>query len=193
METALAVADGIKHKLQDDDLGMLQRRLNEIVRRIEEGTISHWEVKEGLQAIIEGKRSQIGKPCTHPHRGKKIDFVRPSIRERKKSLAHIRMRSQFRQERLYFKCRLALKGNRFPKASERLLAEDIIVQMWEAENIPSRSLNYGAVPLHTILEREGDLPEHDVKIVNQTIQWLGTNVGKDFLRRFVLTADLHMA
>jgi hypothetical protein len=61
--------------------------------------------------------------------------------------------------------------------------------MWEAENIP----RCGRVPLQSIVESEGGVvDDRDVKMVANTIQWIGTNCGREFLRRFILAADIHI-
>lgn len=194
METAHnAVQDGTSLRLSNEELGLICRRINEIERRIVEGTLSKREALDALQRIVEGKAESLG-PCKLHHRSEAIPFKRPPIKERKKSLAPMRLRSKDRLNRLYYKCKLAMatKG-RFPKPKDRLLPEDIIVQMWEAENIPRLSINYGGVPLQSIVESEGrGVDEHDAKIVANTIQWIGTNCGREFIRRFILAADLHI-
>jgi hypothetical protein len=186
-----AVIDGTSRRLSNEELGLLHRRLDEIKRRIGEGTLQNDEVLTALQKIIESKAGSLG-PCRLHHRSKAKPFIRPPIEDRKKSLAPMRLRSANHLNRLYYRCKLALATKcRFPEPKERLLPEDIIVQMWEAENIPRRHINYGRVPLHSILETEGrEVVEHDAKIVANTIQWLGTNVGSEFLRRFILAANI---
>lgn len=52
MKTAPAVEDG---KLTNEGLGALQRRLNEITRRINEGTLTYDYAMDGLQRTIEGR------------------------------------------------------------------------------------------------------------------------------------------
>lgn len=52
MKTAPAVLDG---KLTNEQLGGLHRRLNEITRRINEGTLGYDYAMDGLQRIIEGR------------------------------------------------------------------------------------------------------------------------------------------
>lgn len=192
MQTAhIAVLDGTSQKLSNEELGLICRRINEIERRIVEGTLSKHDALDALQRIIEGKAESL-KPCRQRHRSEAIPFKRPPINERKKSLAPMRLRSKDRLNRLYYKCKLAMATKtRFPKLKDRLLPEDIIVQMWEAENIPCQNLNYGRVPLQSIVESKGrEVAEHDAKIVANTIQWIGTNCGRDFIRRFILAADI---
>jgi hypothetical protein len=188
-----AVEDGTSRKLSNEELGLICRRINEIERRIIEGTLSKNEALAALQTIVEGKAGSFA-PCKLRHRSEATPFKRPPINERRKSLAPLRLRSKDRLNRLYYKCKLAMatKGH-FPKQKDRLLPEDIIVHMWEAENIPRRGIDYGRVPLQSIVEpEEGEVSEHDTKIVANTIQWLGTNNGREFIRRFILAADLHI-
>ncbi len=192
METAhKAVKDGTSLWLSDVELGLIHRRVDEIKQRLTEGTIRLPEALAALQIIIEGK-SEALSPCKLRHRSKAIPFKRPPLSERKKSLAPLRLRSKSRLDRLYYKYKLAFaRKGRFPKQNDRLLPEDIIAQMWEAENIPQRGRNYGRVPLQSIVESEGrEVDEHDARIVANTIQWIGTNCGREFIRRFILAADI---
>lgn len=192
MQTATkAVPDGTTQKLDNEELGQIFRRVQEIERRINEGGLSKRDALRALQRIVEGDAESLG-PCKQRHRSDAIPFKRPPIKERKKSLAPMRLRSEDRLNRLYYKCKVAMKTrSSFPKPNDRLLPEDIIVQMWEAENIPQQGINYGSVPLLSIVEvNRGGLSERDTKLVANTIQWLGTNCGRDFLRRFILAADI---
>jgi hypothetical protein len=66
-----------------------------------------------------------------------------------------------------------------------------MAMMWEAENIPCYASNYGRVPLNTILGSD-TLLEREVDIISSTLQWLGTNVGNEFLVRYIRTADLYV-
>lgn len=192
MQTAdTAVIDGTSRRLSNEELGLLYRRLDEIKRRISDGTLNFQDASAAMQRIIEG-RPEVFHPCKQRHRSEKAPFKRPPLKERRKSLAPIRLRSVDRLNRLYYRCKLAMAtGGRFPKPEDRLLPEDIIVHMWEAENIPCPGVNHGRVPLHSIVESEGrEVEEHDAKLVANTIQWIGTNNGRDFLRRFILAADI---
>lgn len=55
MKTAKAVADGnLNTKLTDEQLGAVQRRTNELVRRINSGTLDYEWVLDRLQSVIEG-------------------------------------------------------------------------------------------------------------------------------------------
>lgn len=179
MATGKTVSDG--RRLSNDDLGALARKFREIARRIEEGTINFDETLKGLQSIAEGKtvpqQIYIGK--AHPR-----EFRLPKVKDRKRSLGGTKRRLRHYLERLAW-------PERDP--------EHIIVELWEVENIPERGLNSGRVPIDAILdEREGagsemfgtfrgpaKLEERDIRVVNSTIQWLGTNVGMSFLRKFL--------
>lgn len=48
-----------KTKVTDEQIGKLQRKTNEIIRRINEGTISYDDVLAGMQDIIEGKSKRL--------------------------------------------------------------------------------------------------------------------------------------
>ena len=191
METAhIAVVDGTSQRLSNDELGLIYRRVDEIKRRITEGTLSKRNVMDGLQKIVEAKADTIG-PCKQRHRSAPIPFKRVELKERKKSLASLRLRSESRINRLFFHFKLALHTGKSGRATNKKFApEDIIVMEWEKENIPQRGINYGLVPIQSILETE-DMPnEREAMIVNNTIQWLGTMSGLVFLVRFIRTADI---
>lgn len=192
MQTAHnAVQDGDSIRLTDEELGLIYRRIGEIQRRITEGTISKREALDALQRIVEGEAESL-RPCTRHHRSEPRPFRLRPVKERRKSLAPVRLRSEDRLKRLFFKPKLAMQTKKhFPKAKDRLLPEDIIVYMWEAENIPVQGINYGSVPLQSIVESDGgEVDERDARMVANAIQWCGTNIGVDFIRRFILTADI---
>lgn len=188
MQTAPAVLDG-KRRLSNEELGLMTRKVSEIQKRIESGTISFEQAQKGLQYIIEGKAEDIG-PCRKRHQSATIEFKRPSVKQRKRSKAPMRVRLPFYLNRLYFHYKLALQTGRFGRpAPKKLSPEDFMAQMWEAENIPNWSSNNGRVPVQGILDNFQP-PEREVAIVASTLQWLSTNVGLEFLRRFVLTANI---
>ncbi len=184
MTTALtAVLDG---KMNDDQLGMLHRRVDEIKRRINEDTISYYETVAVLQIIIEGKTERL-KPCARRHRSEPLPFVRPPIGKRKKSKAPMRLRLPEFLQRLYFNYRTKIFA--YERWNKMLTPEDIMAQMWEAENIPEPWHNQGRVPVQTILGNDTP-PDREVMILSSTLQWLGTNQGRDFLVRFIRAADI---
>jgi len=160
-------------RLTNDELGLLQRRVNEIVRRAEEGSIElPWAMAE-MQRIIEGKRLP---EIRYMDRARKLEFVRPSADKLKKSKAPISKRlSQW------------LKRLEWPERD----AEQVMAEMWEAECIPENCINFGLTPLDAILHGE-EITDRDVQVVNSTLQWLGTNIGKEFLRRFVRTIEMYV-
>lgn len=187
-----AVQDGTSRRLSDDELGLLHRRLDEIKLRIAKGVLNKSEVYRALQAIIESKVGMLG-PCTRHHRSERIAFKRPSVHDRKKSLAPMRVRLPMFLNRLFFYYKYKLKTGYWWSSGEasKLNPEDYMAMMWEAENIPRRGFNEGRVPVQLILGT--DTPnDREVAIVASTLQWLGTNVGKEFLIRFIRTADIHV-
>ena len=185
METAHAVGDG---KLTDEELGVIARRVAEITRRINEGTIDKKSVMQALQNIIEGKAKQMVEPCPRPHRQSPMDLEKLSLTERRKSRAPLRLRLDWSKKRLYYHYRAFL--NRTPTSQGKALHhEDVIALMWEAENIPKTWLNHGWTPVQTILD-DFHASKHDRAIVASTLQWLGTNGGQSFLKRLVATAKL---
>ncbi len=186
METAPAVGDG---KLNNDEMGMLFRRVTEISKRIDAGSISKKDAMNALQAIIEGRASSMLETCKTPHRSKHVKFVSPTKDDRKKSLAPVTMRLAGSLNRLgfYDNVREQNHGRHYPEKHP----EDIMAEMWEAENIPDAMINHGSVPVQHILDNSKP-SEHDRMVMASTLQWLGTNVGRDFLSRFVSAADLPM-
>lgn len=105
METAKAVGDG---KLTDDELGTMTRRLMEIVRRINEGSLDKRQTLKALQMLIEGKAEQMTEPCQRKHRSESRPFKMLPIAERRKSTAPLRMRTEQYLKRLYFHYKLFL-------------------------------------------------------------------------------------
>lgn len=188
IDGALAVKDGTSHRLSDDELGLIYRRVDEIKRRVASGTINFATVATALQTIIEGNSESLGR-CQKRHRSEALPLIHPSLKMRKKSLAGLRLRSAEHLNHLFFQVKLWLYTSKLGRASKKKFSpEDIIVLMWEAENIQSGK--QGRVPIKVILETH-DVPEdREAMIVNQTVQWMGSNVGLDFLRRFILTADV---
>jgi hypothetical protein len=185
METAKAVGDG---RLTDEEIGIPTRRLIEIIRRINEGALDRRDTMRALQMLIEGKAKQMVEPCSRPHRSESLKFKMLPPAERRKSRAPLRMRSEQYRKRLYFHYR-AFFSKRKSWTGKALHPEDIIALMWEAENIPHPGINHGWTPVQSILS-DFNASEHDRAIVASTLQWLGTNVGQDFLRRMVATAGL---
>lgn len=187
METAIAVGDG---KLTDDELGTMTRRLMETVRRINEGSLDKRQTLKALQMLIEGKVEQMIEPCQRKHRSESRQFKMLPIAERRKSTAPLRMRTEQYLKRLYYHYKLFLFTNQY-WGEKQLNAEDIFALMWEAENIPRQGINHGWTPVQSIL---GDFhaSEHDRAIVASTLQWLGTNTGREYLRKMVATADIDL-
>ena len=160
-------------RLSNEELGGLQRRLNEIVRRIEEGNIELPWVLSEMQRIIEGRKLP---ETVYRSRAEPLEFARPPEAERKKSQAPLHQRLKFWVKRL-----------KWPERN----AEHIMAEMWEAECIPQHGINFGRTPISAIMEGE-TITDRDVQVINSTLQWLGTNVGKEFLRRFTRTAELYI-
>lgn len=185
METAIAVGDG---KLTDYELGTMTRRLMEIVRRINEGSLDKRQTLKALQMLIEGKAEQMVEPCNRKHRSDKIPFKMLPPAERRKSTAPLRLRTEQYRKRLYYFYRAFFARGKY-MGKKRLHPEDIIALMWEAENIPDQIINHGWTPVQSILD-DYHASKHDRAIVASTLQWLGTNCGREFLRRMVATADL---
>ncbi len=186
METAKAVGDG---KLTNDEIGILTRRLIEIIRRINEGVLDKRNTMHAIQMLIEGKAKQMVEPCSRPHRSERIQFKMLPPKERRKSRAPLRMRTEQYLERLYFYYRSYFDQRKHWTSQKKLHPEDIIALLWEAENIPKQGVNHGWTPVQSILG-DFDASEHDRAIVASTLQWLGTNTGSEFLRRMVATANL---
>ncbi|PCI29279.1 hypothetical protein COB52_02670 [Candidatus Kaiserbacteria bacterium] len=187
METATAVGDG---KLTNEDLGTLTRRLIDIIRRVNEGTIEKRDVLTAFQRLAEGKAKEMVEPCPRTHRRDPVKFKMLPIKERRKSRAPLRMRTPQFLNRLYFRYRASFSSHKI-YGDRYLMHEDIIALMWEAENIPRPAVNHGWTPVLTILD-DRNASKHDREIVASTLQWLGTNVGREFLGRLVATADIQI-
>lgn len=160
-------------RLSNDDLGALQRRTNEMVRRIEEGNIELSWVMEQSQRIIEGKTTP---DKVYLSTARPLDFVRPPKKERRKSRAPTRTRLPEWNLRLQYR-------ERSP--------EHVMAEMWEAENIPQVMQNFGKTPANTILS-EASPSKRDLEVMASTLQWLGTPVGRDFLTRFIRVSQIRL-
>lgn len=187
METAQAVGDS---KLTDEELGTITRRLMEIVRRTNEGALNKRQVLRALQMLVEGQAETMTEPCRRPHRQTPQPFRMLPPAERRRSRAPLRLRTTQFLKRLYFHYRMYFSGRR-TGGQKCLHPEDIMALLWEAENIPEPHINHGWTPVQSILD-DWDASEHDRAIVASTLQWLGTNTGREFLGRFVATANLHI-
>lgn len=184
METTKVVDDG---KIGNTELGIMMRRLMEIVRRINEGTIEKHDAMKALQMIVEGRSQEITKI---PEQVKRFPFKMLPVSERRKSRAPLKMRPQQWRDRLFYKYRQFFRKQR-AYDGKVLMPEDIIAYIWEAENIPKLWVNHGSTPVNAILGTEKP-SVHDREIVAATLQWLGTNVGRSFLDRLIKTAELHL-
>ena len=159
-------------RLPNEDLGSLYRRVAEIVRRVEEGTIPLDEAKTGLQRIIERKRNP---EVRYADRAKPLIFEHLPRHERRRSRARLSIRLPHSFTRL-----------RYPQRTP----ERVIAELWEIECIPSDHVNYGRTPVEAIMG-EGSRPTREqVAIINSTVQWLGTNVGQCFLRKFLRVSQI---
>jgi hypothetical protein len=186
MATGNTVRDG--HKLSNDDLGALARKFRDIARRIEEGSIDLPATLKSLQSVAEGK---VVPEIQYAVTARPQEFKQPPEEDRKRSLGAIERRLSLKLQRLEWPTKTP---------------EHIIVELWEAANIPSWGSNNGRVPIDAILDtREGSgtemfdtfhgsaqLEERDVLVVNSTIQWLGTNIGMSFLRKFLAVSQMHV-
>ncbi len=160
-------------RLSNDEVGGLQRRVNEIARRVEEGTIDLSWVMEEMQRIIEGVK--LPKVCFREV-AEPLDFERAPPDERKFSRAPLHMRLLHMMRRLEF-------PNRTP--------EHVMAEMWEAECIPDESVNFGRTPLDTIAGSPKPT-RRDIQVINSTLQWLGTPVGRTFLAKFLRVSQIHL-
>ena len=186
---ATAVKDGALLRLSDTELGLIYRRVDEIKRRINEGTLDKDMTLRALQLVIEGKARE-QHPCSRRHRSEPLAFKRPPLKERRRSKAPLKLRLPQWVNRLFFHYKSKLATNMWYSTSGRKLhPEDIMSMMWEAENIPCWSLNNGRVPVQTILDTETPT-EREVAIISSALQWLGTNIGREFLVRYIRTADI---
>ena len=89
-----------------------------------------------------------------------------------------------------------------PKKMCKKDPEHIMMRLWDKVNVRDLSLNFGKVPIDSILHICNDqcgkgvstagppshhyLPptEEQVKIISATVQWLATNMGRNFLSEF---------
>jgi hypothetical protein len=80
--------------------------------------------------------------------------------------------------------------------------EHIIMKLWELQNTREISLNFGLVPIDSILHRctvecgirksfvgtpnheYTDPDENEIRIINATVQWFATSCGRAFLHKF---------
>lgn len=172
METASSLSK-TAIRLPDSDLGALQRRSNELLRRIEEGTIDLEWVMRQLQRTIEGKADpeKVYLSTARPE-----EFALPPKRERRRSRAPVRTRLPHSLQRLEYR-------ERTP--------EHVMADMWEAENIPHMWLNHNATPVNTIT---GDAKpsKRDLEVMASTLQWLGSPVGREFLARFIRVSQIRL-
>lgn len=97
MESTALLSTTEARKLTNEELGIVQRRVNEIVRRVEEGTLPVAWVHTELQRVVEGKKEPpppVQVLRTLPER----TFVRPEKNKRAKSRAPERLRTAFFSE-----------------------------------------------------------------------------------------------
>lgn len=64
-------------------------------------------------------------------------------------------------------------------------AEKALHDAWQAENDESNTLEY----LLGEYNRRGAVSDHDVMVAATVIQWLGSPVGKNFMRRVASSND----
>lgn len=174
METAQALSKTAR-RLSNEELGSLQRRMNEIVRRVEEGNIELSWVMGETQRVIEGKKIP---EMVYRARAEPLEFKRPPKAERRRSKA------QFKDRLPSWRTRLD-----WPQRNN----EHVMAEMWEAECIPRPWLSFGRTPINAIMG-EGVVPTpYDVQVISSTLQWLGTNVGQEFLGRYIRVAQMWVA
>ncbi len=61
-----------RKSVTDEQYGRLQRRLGELARRVDEGSVEYDSTMSALQLLVEGKRliqQPLGEPECHPYRG----------------------------------------------------------------------------------------------------------------------------
>jgi hypothetical protein len=176
MNATLARKDGTKKKAQkglsDEQVGVLQRRLADIIRRVEEGELSYEVAAQALQRISE-KTFISHYPQTKAKEAWEI-FKRAPPEERRKSLSPYGMTLAHQAKRLEY-------PDRTP--------EHVMMELWESENIPKTWINHNRVPLNTILNAIEVLP-HDAQVVAATVQWFGCNIGLTYLGQFIRAAEL---
>jgi len=172
METATPLSKTVR--LSNEELGSFHKRVNEIVRRAEEGTIPYAEAMDGLQRIVERRQNPEIRYCPQA-KPQKFEPLRRS--EYRKSMGKLDYRLPESRRRLDW-----------PERNP----ERIIAELWQAECIPEHSVNYGRTPVHAILGQDIVPAPHDIRIVNSTIQWLGTNIGMCFLRKFLGVSQIYI-
>ncbi len=161
-----------KQRLSAEQTGVLQQRLQDVIRRVEEGKLSFDVVAQSLQRISEETFISHYKD-KKPKETWEI-FTRPPLAERRKSLSPYGMTLPHKVKRL-----------EFPERNP----ERIMMELWEKENIPKPQINHGRVPVNAILNAVELLPQ-DVQIVAATVQWFGTNIGMSYLGEFSRAAEL---
>lgn len=175
IETDKPVGDG---NLTDAEMGMITRLFLEMMGRMKlkkgKGPVNFDFVRRVLQAIIENRivfppQGEIEKDPPH------MVFRRPPEADRRDS------RTPYGKVFAHWANRL-----KFPER----MPENVIAELWEAENIPVRSINSGSTPLLSIFQGEEMPSERDIQVVGSTIQWFGTNAGSAFLRRYLIAADM---
>jgi|GEM_PF-1641771 len=184
METANAVGDG---KLTNEEMGIITRRLMEIIKRINGESITKEGVLKALQMIAEGHALKMTQPCQKKHCKEPLAFKMLPPAKRRKSKAPLRMRLESYKDRLYYRYKAFFSG--YPTQDGKgLMHEDVIALMWEAENIPVRHINGGRVPVMTILD-DTNPSERDRAVIASALQWLFTPVGRNFLDKVIATCD----
>lgn len=164
METAQTLSKTVR--LSNEELGGFQKRVYEIVRRVEQGTVPYDEAMTGLQRIVERTQKPTIQYSAHAE-PRELPRLRRS--ERRRSAARLSVRLPYSLVRL-----------RWPERNP----ERIIAELWEIECIPETCVNWGKTPINAILGDEKPT-ERDVRVINSTIQYLGTNCGMEFLRKFL--------
>jgi len=173
IETLKDVGDG---KLTHEQMGKVVVLVMELFRRMRSkrsGEVVTFDfVCRGLQCLAEGRMvfppGNIEKDP--PHRV----FRRPSAEERAKSVVPF--------------------GTMLPHWRKRLgmpqrMPENVMAELWEAENIP-RSEDMGGPMVWAIFADDSRPSERDIQVVGSTLQWLATNTGSSFLRRYLNEANL---
>lgn len=173
IETLKGVGDG---KLTHEKMGMITVLVMELFRRMKSkrsGEVVTFDfVRHGLQCLAEGRMvfppGDIHKDPSH------MAFRRPSAEERAKSAVPF--------------------GTMLPHWRRRLgmpqrMPENVMAELWEAENIP-RSEDMGGPTVWAIFDGDSRPSERDIQVVGSTLQWLATNTGSSFLRRYLNEANL---
>ncbi len=172
METAPQLSETVR--LTNEELGGLHRRVDEIVRRIDKGTIPYKEAFTGLQRIVERSQQPV---VQYSSRARPQDFPHVPRNERRRSHAKLSLRLSHSVSRLDW-----------PQRNP----ERIIAELWEIECIPEHCTNYGRTAIHAIMGEGEKFTPRDVQVINSTIQWLGTNCGMAFVRKFLAVSQIHV-